>query len=273
MNMKKLPIISIVTVSYNAASTIEKTILSVINQTYSYIEYIIIDGGSTDGTVDIIKKYADKIAYWVSEPDKGIYDAMNKGGCRATGQYIQFLNAGDWLENSFVIERIFEKKNFLDADVFYGDMIIRRIDGIFYATAQSLSHFKDDFPLFHPSTFIARSVFVNHLFDVSYRISADFKLLRDIYYANGIFIYVSFAFTNFDGVYGLSSSKCALEIFEERERIYGNTNSIMWYLKYSFFYMKLKIKELLKFVLKFVCPFYYRKIVENHIPYYLKRIS
>ena len=83
-------LISVVTVSYNAVSTIEQTILSVINQTYPNVEYIIIDGGSTDGTVDIIKKYADKIAYWVSEPDKGIYDAMNKGGLKTTGDFIQF---------------------------------------------------------------------------------------------------------------------------------------------------------------------------------------
>lgn len=76
--MKNNPLISVVTVSYNAVLTIEQTILSVINQTYPHIEYIIIDGGSTDGTVDIIKKYANRIAYWVSEPDKGIYDAMNK---------------------------------------------------------------------------------------------------------------------------------------------------------------------------------------------------
>lgn len=71
--------ISIITVSYNAAATIEQTILSVIRQDYPNIEYIVIDGGSTDGTVDMIRKYEDQIAYWVSEPDAGIYDAMNKG--------------------------------------------------------------------------------------------------------------------------------------------------------------------------------------------------
>ena len=124
--------------------------------------------------MDIIKKYADKIAYWVSEPDKGIYDAMNKGGLKATGDFIQFLNAGDWFENEYVIEKIF-KDWYKRVDVIYGDMIIRRSDGVYYAKAQDLSHFENDFPLFHPSTFIARSVFVSHLFDVSYRISADFK--------------------------------------------------------------------------------------------------
>ena len=81
--------ISIVTVCYNAVSVIENTILSVINQTYPDIEYIIIDGGSTDGTVEIIEKYSDRLAYWVSEPDNGIYDAMNKGIKVVTGDYIR----------------------------------------------------------------------------------------------------------------------------------------------------------------------------------------
>ena len=235
-------LISIVTVSYNAVLTIEQTILSVINQTYPNVEYIIIDGGSTDGTVDIIKKYANKIAYWVSEPDKGIYDAMNKGGLKATGDFIQFLNAGDWFENEYVIEK-------------------------------DLSHFENDFPLFHPSTFIARSVFVSHLFDVSYRISADFKLLRDVYYEHGKFLYLPFVFTNFDAIYGLSSSECALEIFRERGRIYGKDKTVGWKFIYMIYSVNLKIKSLLKWILKFCSSSCYQRVIKMRVPNHLERIS
>ena len=208
-------LISVVTVSYNAVSTIEQTILSVINQTYPNVEYIIIDGGSTDGTVDIIKKYADKIAYWVSEPDKGIYDAK----------------------------------------------------------AQDLSHFENDFPLFHPSTFIARSVFVSHLFDVSYRISADFKLLRDVYYEHGKFLYLPFVFTNFDAIYGLSSSECALEILRERGRIYGKDKTVGWKFIYMIYSVNLKIKSLLKQILKFCSSSCYQRVIKMRVPNHLERIS
>ncbi len=90
--------ISVITVSYNSVDTIERTIKSVINQDDDDLEYIIIDGGSTDGTVDIIKNYQNRIAYWVSEPDGGIYDAMNKGIQVSTGEWICFINADDWYE-------------------------------------------------------------------------------------------------------------------------------------------------------------------------------
>lgn len=91
MENNKSPLISIITVSFNCVKTIEETILSVINQSYTSIEYIIIDGKSTDGTIEIIKKYADRISFWVSEEDNGIYDAMNKGLKQASGDFVLFL--------------------------------------------------------------------------------------------------------------------------------------------------------------------------------------
>ncbi|MDR2910496.1 MAG: glycosyltransferase [Bacteroidales bacterium] len=92
--------LSIITINLNNVAGLQKTIESVVKQTFTDYEYIVIDGGSTDGSADIIKQHANKITYWVSEPDKGIYNAMNKGIRVAKGEYCLFLNSGDWLINS-----------------------------------------------------------------------------------------------------------------------------------------------------------------------------
>jgi glycosyltransferase involved in cell wall biosynthesis len=102
-----LPVVSIITVVFNGLSLIEKTIKSVISQTWPNIEYIVIDGGSTDGTVEILRLYDHQISYWISEPDKGIYDAMNKGLATATGDYVWFMNAGDVIYSPETTEKIF----------------------------------------------------------------------------------------------------------------------------------------------------------------------
>ncbi|RXE60893.1 glycosyltransferase, partial [Muribaculaceae bacterium Isolate-001 (NCI)] len=104
--------ITVVTVCYNAVKEIEKTIQSVISQTYDNVEYIIVDGGSTDGTLDIIRKYSSRITRWVSEPDKGIFDAMNKSAHMATGEYINFMNAGDLFFDEKVLSDIFAGRSY-----------------------------------------------------------------------------------------------------------------------------------------------------------------
>lgn len=130
-----LPLISVVTVTFNAADILEETIRSVVNQTYPRVEYIIIDGGSTDNTLDIIKKYQDKISYSISEPDKGIYDAMNKGLRFVSGDWVNFMNAGDIFANNNVLSDIFvlgtipDKKEFIYSDFYTkeGTQIEKRI--------------------------------------------------------------------------------------------------------------------------------------------------
>src|SRR5262245_19759519 len=144
--MYNKPLVSIITVAYNADRFIEKTIQSVLSQTYSPIEYIIIDGGSTDNTADVIKKYADRIAYWYSEKDNGISDAFNKGLNKATGDIIGIINADDWYESD-TIEKVVN--NFGDSDVTYGDL-------------QIWKGTEKDFILKGDHTLLAREMTVNH---------------------------------------------------------------------------------------------------------------
>src|SRR5574344_2490955 len=110
--------LSIITINYNNAEGLEKTIKSVINQTFTDYEYIIIDGGSTDGSTDIIKKYRENIDYWVSESDKGIYKAMNKGITYTHGEYLNFMNSGDCFHSSTVLNEV--ARNFNNTDIIIG---------------------------------------------------------------------------------------------------------------------------------------------------------
>lgn len=127
-SLSNMPLITVITVVYNGAKYIEQTIQSVINQTYNNIEYIVVDGGSTDGTLDIIHKYENMIDYWISEPDNGIADAMNKGLSIATGEYVLFLHADDYLVSDKSLEFAAKQVNKSDIvlfDILYGTKLRR----------------------------------------------------------------------------------------------------------------------------------------------------
>lgn len=169
--------ISIITVCRNSGKTIERAIRSVISQQYSDLEYIVIDGGSVDDTCQIIRKYEKNISYWLSEPDEGIYDAMNKGISVATGEVIAFLNSDDWYEkNTFnCIEKSFREN---DVDMVSGGICLMK-DGRASITASEKPENMDDyffnigFP--HPSLFAKAYLFQSYgMFDVTYKIAADY---------------------------------------------------------------------------------------------------
>lgn len=175
------PKISIVTVCYNAVKIIEETILSVINQTYTNIEYIIIDGGSKDGTVDIIKKYNDKIAYWTSESDNGIYDAMNKGIKKATGEWINFMNAGDSFCNLNVLAELNRNGAFDNYDLIYGDVIGKYKIGNRLLKAGNLKNITKTMQFSHQSTFAKCSLMKENLYVLTYRLAADYNFILSLY--------------------------------------------------------------------------------------------
>ena len=164
--------LSVITINYNNRDGMRQTIESVVGQTFRDFEYIVIDGGSTDGSVDVIKEYADKIDYWVSEKDKGIYNAMNKGVAVAHGEYTQFLNSGDYLCDKDVLEKVFAH-NFTE-DIVCGNIITLKGGGMIAPESVTMEYFiKGSLP--HPSAFIKRELFDTHLYDEQYKISGDWE--------------------------------------------------------------------------------------------------
>jgi len=177
---KEKPLISIITVVFNRIAKVERAIKSVLNQSYDNIEYIIVDGGSSDSTLDIIKKYEFGIDYYVSEKDKGIYNAMNKGLSLATGDFIGILNSDDWYAENIIAEAV----NTLlinKADYSYGEAIVVDEDGT--PIGEHASKFVDGSAFFELSPCNHGTMFISHdayeqigYYDEKYKIAADFKM-------------------------------------------------------------------------------------------------
>lgn len=236
------PLVSIITVSYNAIMSIEDTIISVINQKYPNIEYIIIDGGSNDGTVDIIKKYSNKITYWISEPDSGIYDAMNKGIMIAKGEWINFMNCGDSFYDNSVIKTIFSNK--ISSDVIYGNTCLLLKQGNYIVGPKELTIMKRQLPFYHQSSFVKTNLMKEFLFDTKYKICADYNFFFHLWKKNYTFNYQNIIISNYNLlIYSLSNNSHFKAYCEKQLIIEGNKN-IKYYLKTGKYYIRIKIGKI-----------------------------
>lgn len=194
---RDLPLISIIVATFNNEGTVQLCIDSVEQQTYPYKELIIVDGGSKDGTVGVLKDSQQKIAYWVSEPDRGIYHAWNKALPNATGEWICFLGADDYFWDTKVLDRIGEQLRLLQPNirVVYGqNMLVNNEGDHLYPVGTSWETLRRKFQtsmcLPHPGLMHHRSLFEQYgLFDESFRIAGDYELLlRELTHADALFI-------------------------------------------------------------------------------------
>lgn len=209
--------LSIITVNLNNRAGLQKTGDSVITQSFKDFEWIVIDGGSSDGSRELIEQYSDYIAYWVSEPDKGVYNAMNKGVTVAKGEYLQFLNSGDWLYDNTALERCFSHR--FAADIVYGDLYFCRGDEkkpYVYPDRLS-SRFMYDYSLGHNATFIKREALIEEPYDESLKIVSDWKFFLIQGLENKKFEHLKEFVTCFDES-GISSVNAQL-VAAEREKV------------------------------------------------------
>lgn len=205
--------LSIISINRNNASGLERTIQSVIDQDFNDFEYIVIDGDSTDNSVEVIKKFSNKITYWVSEPDSGIYNGMNKGIKQAHGEYCLFLNSGDHLKNKIVLSNVFAKRTYTE-DIIYGSLEFvgdKKSSIKEYPDKMPASYlFLDTLP--HPSTFIKTDVLLTlGMYNETMRITADHDFfLRAIIGSNASYRRINLVVSVFY-CDGLSSSRDNLD--------------------------------------------------------------
>jgi glycosyltransferase involved in cell wall biosynthesis len=220
------PKLSIITINYNNDNGLKKTIESVVGQTYKELEYIIIDGGSTDSSVDVIKEYQEKINYWLSEKDNGIYHAMNKGIQNAHGDYLLFLNSGDFLANSHIVEDVISN-HFFDKEIIYGDLYLKyenkELIKKSYPEQLTFNYFFSGESLPHPAAFINKSLFAKvGLYNEELKIVSDWEFwLKALFLTNATYKKLPLVISVFemDGI--CSKVENSRKISLEKEMVYN----------------------------------------------------
>ena len=237
------PKVSVVTVTFNTADVVTETMDSVLGQTHPNIEYIVIDGNSTDGTQAIIQTYRDKLAYCVSEPDKGPYDAMNKGIDAATGEWILFMNAGDYFVNSDTVLKVFTHDIQDSVDFVYGDYIWKGDKHEQRIASRPLDAMWQRISFSHQSLFSRTRIMKEKKFDLKYKIVSDYNFYFSCYMEGGRFEKVDMPISVFRAG-GLSDINFFKRTFERWKVVtrYKKGPEIHWnYLRLLFNHYKKKI--------------------------------
>lgn len=222
--MEKGPSVTIITVCLNSESTIRETLESVVNQTYANIEYLIMDGGSRDQTLDIVKEYQDHIRTLISEPDKGMYYAINRGLSLASGDIIGILNSDDYYTRD-AVERVVEASlEHPEASVFFGNlnMLGKENDGSYEERKGSLEGLDTDMSVNHPTCFLRKEVYQRYSFRTDYRIVADYELMLRLRKEGTQFYHIDrpLAFFRYGGVSTVATKEYFLELYSLK-REYG----------------------------------------------------
>lgn len=235
----KKPLITIVTVVFNGGKEIEQTILSVTKQTYKNIEYIIIDGCSSDETLAIIQKYHNKISHWISEKDSGIYDAMNKAIDLSNGEWIAFMNAGDSFYSNDTLEKIFNNEQYKEIDIVYGNHQILYKSGLTkLKKVGPVLNLNKGSQFCHQSSFIRASYHKKNQFNIDNKIAADFEFFYKAWKKKITFFYIDLCVSKFKagGISDLNRIKSIISQWRIVDKNYKN----------NIYYIYLIVRESLK---------------------------
>lgn len=256
-NMSNQLLFSVVTICYNSAQTIERTIKSVLAQTYTNFEYIIVDGGSTDSTLDIVKKYEPLFKgrlKWKSEPDHGIYDAMNKGILCAKGIIVGIVNSDDWLEADALanVEHAFKKNNCDEETIYCGNLIFHYLDGSKLKRVASRKRLKRsartyDIGVFHPATFVPKQIYMKlGIFDLQFKLNADVDFILRCYQNAVKFSFINAVLSNMSDGGATNSGNTSKEIADRKLVIKKHAkNKFDFYRVWYLYLFKMRIKKIL----------------------------
>jgi putative colanic acid biosynthesis glycosyltransferase len=241
MKSTKTPLVSVITVVFNGEKTLEASIKSVANQTYKNIEYIIIDGDSNDQTKDIIKKHDEHIDYWISEPDNGIYDAMNKAISISNGEWLYFLGSDDFLIDTQVIYRAFQSDN-SDFSILIGN-VIEDSEKVFLSTISWKTNLFNT--VHHQSAFYSRSLFEDFLYNPKLKVVADYELNFLIFLKHCKFKYLNQTVARFSTT-GLSKNSSeyvnVIDYFNARKSHIGPFKNLFFSILFLFNVIRRKIE-------------------------------